>query len=99
MLISIRRCTAVLVSRFLLHLQESAARTLRVDSDHPLHLSMDSARGVPSFVRFVGSIGYRASQEEEPRPEIESERMTEAASSCATAHTADPEHLSHIGSS
>ncbi|KAI0730711.1 hypothetical protein C8Q76DRAFT_792859 [Earliella scabrosa] len=91
-------CTAVLVSRFLLHLQESATRTLRVGSDHPLHLSMDSARGVPSFVRFVGSIGYRASQEGEPRPEIESGRMDETASSYATANNADLEHRSHIGS-
>ncbi len=38
----------MLIGRFLVHLQESGTRTLRVGSYDPLHLSPDST---PSFVR------------------------------------------------
>ncbi|KAI0730696.1 hypothetical protein C8Q76DRAFT_715728 [Earliella scabrosa] len=58
--------TAVLNNRFLLHLQEAGTRTLRVASDDPLKFSVDSAHGVPSFVKFVGSIAYLATAEREP---------------------------------
>lgn len=40
----------MLVGRFLVHLQESGTRTLRVESDDPLHLSSES---IPSFVRVI----------------------------------------------
>ncbi|KAI0730710.1 hypothetical protein C8Q76DRAFT_336775 [Earliella scabrosa] len=45
--------TAILVSRFLSHLQETGRRTLRVDLEHPLHISEGSAYSTPSFVRTV----------------------------------------------
>ncbi|KAI0738537.1 hypothetical protein C8Q80DRAFT_1291364 [Daedaleopsis nitida] len=52
-------CTAVLVSWFLLHLQEAGSRTVRVDTGDPLH--MESRVSTPSFVdgRVLGSIGHR----------------------------------------
>ncbi|KAI0730709.1 hypothetical protein C8Q76DRAFT_690746 [Earliella scabrosa] len=56
-------CTTMLINRFLLHLQEAGTRTLCVSSDNPLHLSLESSRGVPSFVRVIGSIAYRDSAE------------------------------------
>ncbi|KAI0738541.1 hypothetical protein C8Q80DRAFT_1347753, partial [Daedaleopsis nitida] len=51
-------CTAVLVNRFLLHLQEEGSRTVRVDTGDPLH--MESRVSTLSFVdgRVLGSIGH-----------------------------------------
>ncbi|KAI0738530.1 hypothetical protein C8Q80DRAFT_248978 [Daedaleopsis nitida] len=54
-------CTAILINRFLLHLQESRSRTLRVDTEHSLHPESFGSMsvGIPSFVRVVGSIAHR----------------------------------------
>ncbi|KAI0738531.1 hypothetical protein C8Q80DRAFT_1124690 [Daedaleopsis nitida] len=64
-------CTAILVSRFMLHLQESASRTLRVASDSPLHLSVNSSEDAPSFVKVqnIRSIAHRAVTQE-PNSEL-----------------------------
>ncbi|KAI0710203.1 hypothetical protein C8Q76DRAFT_695289 [Earliella scabrosa] len=58
-------CTTILVGRFLLHLQESGTRTLRVDSDHCLALDL-STNSTPSFVRsrVMGSIAHRVVDED-----------------------------------
>ncbi|TFK78716.1 hypothetical protein K466DRAFT_61780 [Polyporus arcularius HHB13444] len=47
---------SVLVSRFLLQLQETSQTTLRVGADDPLHLSIDPYNDMPSFVRSMGSV-------------------------------------------
>ena len=44
------RLTATLVSRFLINLQEVNLRSVKVGSDHPLHLSAHSNNSLPSFV-------------------------------------------------
>ena len=41
--------TAVLVSRFLLNLQEASQQAMKLPSDHPLHFSTNSS--------FVGAVG------------------------------------------
>ncbi|KAI0738482.1 hypothetical protein C8Q80DRAFT_1347730 [Daedaleopsis nitida] len=53
-------CTAVLVNRFLLHLQEAGSRTLRVNTEDPLHMESREL-STPSFVdrSILGSIGHR----------------------------------------
>ncbi|KAI0770544.1 hypothetical protein C8Q74DRAFT_910229 [Fomes fomentarius] len=48
--------TTILVYRFLMDLQEESWRDMKLDSDDPLHFSMNS-RGALSFVREIGSIG------------------------------------------
>ena len=48
--------TAILVYRLMMELQEASQNQMRVDSDDPLHFSMNS-RGSVSFVRRIGSIG------------------------------------------
>ena len=65
----------MLNNRFLLHLQEAGTRTLRIASNDPLKFSVESAHGVPSFVKFVGSIAYRAAAEREPSLKGDSEAL------------------------
>ncbi|KAI0692814.1 hypothetical protein C8T65DRAFT_744991 [Cerioporus squamosus] len=48
--------TALLVSRFLLDLQEATQQDMKLDTDHPLHFSPDW-NGSLSFARVMGSIG------------------------------------------
>ncbi|RPD73352.1 hypothetical protein L226DRAFT_561383 [Lentinus tigrinus ALCF2SS1-7] len=48
--------TAILVSRFLLELQEAGQRIVRVDSDDPLHISMNPYDDTPSFIRSLGAV-------------------------------------------
>ncbi|KAI0708806.1 hypothetical protein C8T65DRAFT_740025 [Cerioporus squamosus] len=48
--------TAILVSRFLLQLQEASQTVVRVDSDDPLHISMNTYDGTPSFIRSLGAV-------------------------------------------
>ncbi|KAI0694461.1 hypothetical protein C8T65DRAFT_744339 [Cerioporus squamosus] len=45
--------TVVLVSRFLLDLQDASRQDMKLDSDNPLHFGV-SLDGTPSFVRAVG---------------------------------------------
>lgn len=45
----------MLFSRFLLGLQEASQMVVRVDADHPLHLS-NGPDAIPSFVRQSGSV-------------------------------------------
>ncbi|KAI0684482.1 hypothetical protein C8T65DRAFT_702085 [Cerioporus squamosus] len=45
--------TTILISRFLLELQESSQRVVRIDSDDPLHSSRDS-NDTPSFILSLG---------------------------------------------
>ncbi|KAI0689222.1 hypothetical protein C8T65DRAFT_700344 [Cerioporus squamosus] len=47
--------TAILISRFLLELQEASQRVVRIDSDDPLHSSRDS-NDPPSFFASLGFI-------------------------------------------
>ena len=48
----------MLVSRILFDLQAAHQRTLKVDSNHTLHLGDELSRSMPAFVnRLVGSIG------------------------------------------
>ena len=53
------RITAVLVSRFLLDLQAANQRSLKLNTDDPLHFSSGSDDGTGSltFARVVGSLG------------------------------------------
>ena len=46
--------TAILISRFLLELQEASQDIVRVDSDDPLHLSRDLVERTPSFISSIG---------------------------------------------
>ncbi|RPD58983.1 hypothetical protein L226DRAFT_572406 [Lentinus tigrinus ALCF2SS1-7] len=48
--------TAILMSRFLLQLQEASQVTVRVDSDDPLHMSLNGSEDTPSFVRSLGGV-------------------------------------------
>lgn len=47
--------TAILVSRFLIDLQEANHAVVRVDADDPLHSSRDPY-DVPSFISSLGAI-------------------------------------------
>ncbi|KAI0730739.1 hypothetical protein C8Q76DRAFT_715954 [Earliella scabrosa] len=61
-------CTTVLVGRFLIHLQEAGTRTLRVNTDDPLHLAVTST---PSFVRAgMGTVADDPSYGNKPEPEV-----------------------------
>ena len=53
--------TSILVTQFLLHLQQAATQVLKVDSRNSLYISQS---GTPSFVaqRVIGSIGHIESQ-------------------------------------
>ena len=46
----IHSLTAILVSCFLINLQEANLRSVKVDSDDPLHISMHMNSSLPSFV-------------------------------------------------
>ena len=48
--------TAILVSRFLLELQEVSQTVLRADCDDPLHLSVALYDDKPSFVGSLGAV-------------------------------------------
>ena len=62
----------MLVGRFLLHLQEAGTRTLRVDTDDPLHLAVTST---PSFVRAgMGSVADDPPCGNNPEPEVSQKR-------------------------
>ncbi len=50
---SIRRITAILISRFLLELQEANRMDIRVDPDEPLYSSRDPYSR-PSFISSLG---------------------------------------------
>ena len=54
-LLSDCRITAILVSRFLLELQEAHRTVVRVDADDPLHFSYGAYDDTPSFIRSLGS--------------------------------------------
>ncbi|RPD53358.1 hypothetical protein L227DRAFT_658258 [Lentinus tigrinus ALCF2SS1-6] len=47
--------TAILISRFLLQLQEADQQVVRVDFDDPLHSSRDPYDDVPSFISSLGA--------------------------------------------
>ena len=82
--------TTILVSRFLLQLQEANHRSLKVDSDNALHLSQCTGGGAFSFPRIVGSIDSMINvgsdavgdrdkdealdQRNEPQPQADEER-------------------------
>ena len=55
-LFPLRSITAILVSRFLLQIQEAGQEVVRVDSDDPLHISMDERDDTPSFIRSLGAV-------------------------------------------
>ena len=47
--------TAILVSRFLLALQEADRTVVRLDPDDSLHTSRDPYNGTPSFISSLGA--------------------------------------------
>ena len=47
--------TAILVSRFLVNLQEANLRSVKVDSDDPAYISSHSENSLPSFVAAPGA--------------------------------------------
>ena len=47
--------TAILVSRFLLELQEASKTVVRLDPDDPLHSSRDPFDEAPSFISSIGA--------------------------------------------
>ena len=47
--------TAILVSRFLVDLQEANLRSVKVDSDDPAYISSHSENSLPSFVAAPGA--------------------------------------------
>ncbi len=47
--------TYILITRFLLQLQQANKHNVKLASDHPLHLSLGD--NSPSFARVLGSIG------------------------------------------
>ena len=49
--------TAILISHFITNLQEANLRSVKVDSDDPLHLSTHSDNSLPSFVDACGATG------------------------------------------
>lgn len=51
------RLSAILISRFLLRLQKSSQRTVKVDSDDELNLSDNEEPPTHSRSRVIGSIG------------------------------------------
>ncbi|RDX49178.1 hypothetical protein OH76DRAFT_560811 [Lentinus brumalis] len=50
--------TSILVSRFLLRLQEASQTIVRVNSDDPLYSSTDLYDEAPSFIRSLGAIHH-----------------------------------------
>ena len=51
-----RSITAILVSRFLLELQEANQTVVRLDADDPLHFSHNPYDDTPSFIRSLGAV-------------------------------------------
>ena len=51
-----RSITAILVSRFLLELQEANQIVVRLDADDPLHFSHNPYDDTPSFIRSLGAV-------------------------------------------
>ena len=49
--------TAILVSRFLIDLQEANLLSVKVDSDDPAYISSHSENSLPSFVAAPGATG------------------------------------------
>ena len=47
--------TAILVSRFLINLQEANLRSVKVDSDDPAYITSHSQNSLPSFVAALGT--------------------------------------------
>ena len=47
----------MLISRFLLHLQEASRSDVELGSDGVLNVSADSSIGSLNFVRAIGSVG------------------------------------------
>ncbi|RPD58972.1 hypothetical protein L227DRAFT_612361 [Lentinus tigrinus ALCF2SS1-6] len=67
--------TAILVSRFLLQLQEASLVTVRVDSDDPLHMSLNGSEDMPSFVRSLGGVidpDLPRDDFDDPEPDLQS---------------------------
>ncbi|RDX40551.1 hypothetical protein OH76DRAFT_1394194 [Lentinus brumalis] len=54
-LLAIRSISAILISRFLLELQEANQTVIRLDSDDPLHSSRDPFE-TPSFISSLGAV-------------------------------------------
>ena len=50
------RITTILVSRFLLELQEANRTVVRVDVDDPLHFATNPYDDTPSFIRSLGAV-------------------------------------------
>ena len=48
--------TAILISRFLINLQEANLRSVNVDSDNPAYISSHSENTLPSFVAAPGTV-------------------------------------------
>ena len=48
--------TAILISRFLIDLQEANLRSVKVDSDDPAYISSLSDNALPSFVAGPGAV-------------------------------------------
>ena len=48
--------TAILISRFLLELQEANRTVVRVDADDPLHFANNPYDDTPSFIRSLGAV-------------------------------------------
>ena len=82
------RLTTIFIGRFLLHLQESAARTVRIPTGNSqdIDLAIDSR---PSFVqsRVLGSIAYRATDDEVEDDDIHSDSETNAIAESPIAHS------------
>ncbi|KAI0707385.1 hypothetical protein C8Q76DRAFT_749000 [Earliella scabrosa] len=80
--------TTIFIGRFLLHLQESAARTVRIPTGNSqdIDLAVDSR---PSFVqsRILGSIAYRATDDEVEVDDIHSVSETHAISESPVAQS------------
>ena len=51
----IHRLTTILVSRFLIDLQEANLHSVKVDSDDPAYISFHSENSLPSFVAAPGA--------------------------------------------
>ena len=51
-----RSITAILVSRFLLELQEANQTVVKLDADDPLHFSHNPYDDTPSFIRSLGAV-------------------------------------------
>ncbi len=55
-----RSITAILISRFLLELQEANQTVVRLDPDDPLHSARDPFDNAPSFISSFGGFVHPA---------------------------------------